>query len=116
MELTHLLYYSLAILAIVSFLITVSNSGYLKLLNRSITPQTSDSPWPLVSVLLPARNEEDRIGQCLEALNSQNYTNLEIMVLDDRSNDKTVKVVESFVQRNAGIKLIHGTEPPHGWI
>ena len=116
MESTHLLYYALAILAMISFLITVSNSGYLNLLNNSNTSQDPDFPWPLVSVLLPARNEEDRIGQCLKALDAQNYTNLEIIVLDDRSNDETVKVVKSFVQGNSGIKLIHGTEPPHGWI
>ena len=115
-ESAHLLYYALAILAIVSFLITVSNSGYLNLLNNSITSQDPDFPLPLVSVLLPARNEDGRIGQCLKALIAQDYTNLEIIVLNDRSNDKTVKVVESFVKENSGIKLIHGTEPPHGWI
>ncbi len=115
-ESIHILYYALVILAIISFLVTVSNSGYLKLLSNTITPLEPSFSWPSVSVLLPARNEGDSIGQCLKALDTQSYTNLEIIVLDDRSTDETAKVVESFVQKNSRIKLIHGTEPPHGWI
>ncbi|MDH7490097.1 MAG: glycosyltransferase family 2 protein, partial [Anaerolineae bacterium] len=47
----------------------------------------SDNPLPerlpLVSVLVPARNEERNIGACLESLRAQDYPNLEILVLDD---------------------------------
>ncbi len=48
---------------------------------------------PLVSVLVPARNEEDAIGRCLRSLLAQDYPNLEILVLDDGSTDGTAAIV-----------------------
>ncbi|MBC7317136.1 MAG: glycosyltransferase, partial [Chloroflexi bacterium] len=49
---------------------------------------------PLVSVLIPARNEARNIGACLESLVAQDYPNLEILVLDDDSSDATASIVQ----------------------
>ena len=48
-----------------------------------------------VSLLIPARNEEGSIGSCLRSLINQDHQNLEIIVLDDHSTDRTRAIVES---------------------
>jgi glycosyltransferase involved in cell wall biosynthesis len=71
---------------------------------------------PLVSVLIPVRNEENNIGKCLNHLLEQNYSNLEILVLDDHSTDKTGKIVENYLEKHKQIKLINGKDLPEGWL
>lgn len=70
----------------------------------------------LISVLIPVRNEEHNIGKCLDHLVNQNYKNLEILVLDDQSTDKTAEVVKSFSDKHKRIKLICGSMLPEGWL
>jgi len=48
---------------------------------------------PKVSVILPARNEEDFISRCLETLSAQDYKNFEILAIDDSSEDKTGEII-----------------------
>jgi chlorobactene glucosyltransferase len=79
-------------------------------------PDTRRKKWPLVSILIPARNEEDRIGPCLKGLLAQDYPSMEILVLDDRSTDGTFNLVRSYVQRNARLKVFGGQELPPGWL
>jgi chlorobactene glucosyltransferase len=69
---------------------------------------------PLVSVLIPARNEGHRIGKCLKSLLNQNYSNLEILVLDDQSEDDTAGVVINI--RGSHLRLIAGKTLPPGWV
>ncbi len=72
--------------------------------------------WPKVSVLIPARNEEKRIGPCLRSLLAQDYPNFEIGVLDDRSTDKTFAFVQSFAKKDRRLKVIQGKDLPKGWL
>lgn len=60
------------------------------------------------SIIIPARNEEDNIGRCVESILNNNYpSNLfEVIVVDDYSTDKTVKVVESLQKKYFNLKLI----------
>lgn len=71
---------------------------------------------PLISVLIPARNEENNIGKCLGHLVNQSYHNLEILVLDDQSTDNTAQIVKSFSDKYRQIKLINGSILPKGWL
>lgn len=50
---------------------------------------------PRVSVLIPARNEEENIGQCVQSLLMQDYPNYEIVVLNDSSEDGTTTVLKN---------------------
>lgn len=61
------------------------------------TPHPSSDP-PLVSVIVPARNEEASLAQCLESLVAQTGVSFEIIVVDDASTDRTRQIAESFPQ------------------
>jgi len=71
---------------------------------------------PLVSVLIPARNEKQNIGNILNDLCNQDYTNLEIIVFNDDSADNTGSIVKEFAVKNPNIKLIESQILPEGWL
>jgi len=70
---------------------------------------------PLVSIMLPARNEERNIGACLESLARLDYPALEIIVVNDRSTDRTQEIVEALQKNHPNITLINNTELHEGW-
>jgi chlorobactene glucosyltransferase len=70
---------------------------------------------PLISVCVPARNEERNIGRCVEALLAQDYPNFEVIVLDDRSTDSTPEVLRRYAIQNDRLKVLHGADLPAGW-
>lgn len=79
---------------------------------ESISPQD-------VSVLIPARNEERRIRACLASLMAQDPPVREIIVLDDRSGDRTAEIARGLGFRKepgSRLRLIHGAELPEGWV
>ena len=71
-------------------------------------------PVPFVSVLVPARNEENNIGQCVVSLIRQDYANFEIIVLDDNSTDNTSAIVAAMQENTSNLRLIHGRPLPDG--
>jgi len=54
---------------------------------------------PKVSVILPARNEEDFIEKCLASLLDQDYEDYEIIAIDDRSEDKTREIIKKWQKK-----------------
>jgi chlorobactene glucosyltransferase len=70
---------------------------------------------PLISVLIPARNEEANIGNCLASLQKQDYPDYEILVLDDNSDDNTAAIVARLAAQDKRIRLIHGEPLPDDW-
>jgi glycosyltransferase involved in cell wall biosynthesis len=62
---------------------------------------------PFVSVNIPAYNEEKFIGACLESLTNQTYPSYEVIVVDDGSTDKTVSIIQQFVDKDPRFKLVH---------
>ncbi|WP_219009212.1 glycosyltransferase [Aquimarina litoralis] len=71
---------------------------------------------PSVSILIPARNEEENIGTLLEQLSTLEYNNLEIIVYNDHSSDKTESIIKHWATLNPNIKLINGNNLPKGWL
>ncbi|NQV02142.1 MAG: glycosyltransferase [Bacteroidia bacterium] len=69
---------------------------------------------PFVSVIIPVRNEEERIIQCLESLVSQDYQpdKFEVLISDDFSDDRTLKLVENFIQDHPALQCIIVTGDP----
>jgi len=74
-------------------------------------PSLSDSAWPEVSVIVPARNEEACLGACLASLVGQQGVSFEIIVVDDGSTDRTSEIAHSFPD----VKLIEAGPLPEGW-
>jgi len=66
---------------------------------------------PLVSVIVPARNEEASLASCLESLVAQTGVAFEIIVVDDHSTDRTREIASSF-QR---VKVVEAGPLPEGW-
>jgi chlorobactene glucosyltransferase len=86
------------------------------LLLPRLCPGAKPTGRPRVSVLLPARNEALRIRPCLESLLLQNYPALEIIVLDDESQDATAEIVRALgFSSDSNRRLIQGTPLPPGW-
>jgi chlorobactene glucosyltransferase len=90
--------------------------------SRDAEPKRSDaSPAPLVSVLVPARNEEMNIRACLESLKAQDDPNFEILVLEDRSEDATASIIlecgfaDAIENPDGKFRMLRGTELPAGW-
>ena len=84
-------------------------------------PKRQGSDVPRVSVLVPARNEERNIGTLVDSLQRQDDPNFEVLVLDDRSDDQTVAILEAkgFVDgahdSSARFRYYRGQELPTGW-
>ncbi|MCU0343253.1 MAG: glycosyltransferase [Ignavibacterium sp.] len=79
---------------------------------KSFTKQVTEKK--LVSVLIPARNEEKNIVRCIECALAQDYKNIEIIILDDNSSDKTYELAASF--NLPRLKVIKGKELPSDWL
>ena len=71
---------------------------------------------PLVSIVIPARNEEQNIGRCLQSLREQEYTNFEVIVLNDRSTDGTAAVVDAIAAQDPRIRRVEGEKLKPGWL
>lgn len=59
---------------------------------------------PLVSVIIPARNEERNLGVLLQSMLDQEYRNIEILVIDDRSTDRTWEIIEEFEKKDPRVR------------
>ena len=72
---------------------------------------------PRVSVVVPARNEAAKIEQCLRSLLAQDYSELEVCAVDDRSTDETGSIMDQLQREFAGkLDVIHINELPSGWL
>ena len=80
-----------------------------------VEPTTPPQAVPFISVCIPARNEERNIRSCVEAALGQDYPNLEVIVLDDRSTDATPEILCQFAAHDDRLKIMHGSDLPSGW-
>lgn len=70
----------------------------------------------LISVLVPARNEEANIGHLLEALQKIKNDAIEIIICNDHSTDNTAEIVKQFAQNDSRVRLIQSSLLPNGWL
>ncbi|MFP5503409.1 MAG: glycosyltransferase family 2 protein, partial [Candidatus Sericytochromatia bacterium] len=69
---------------------------------------------PLVSIIVPARNEAHQIGKCVSSLLAQEYPAYEVIVVDDRSEDGTLEVLRGF--NDSRLHVFEGAPLPEGWM
>jgi Glycosyl transferase family 2 len=75
----------------------------------------SGQTLPPVSVLIPARNEENAIAASVTAALGNQGVELEVIVLDDHSEDGTAAIVEGLTSRDDRVRLVRAPELPQGW-
>src|SRR5215211_5088096 len=90
-----------------------------------VTPTPPPPNAPLISVCVPARNEERNIRACVENLLAQDYPNFEVIVLDDRSTDATPEILRTLAmesdsllsrqEQTPALHIISGSDLPAGW-
>jgi glycosyltransferase involved in cell wall biosynthesis len=94
---------------------------------RSMINSLRFTPWidkfekkehdnPKVSIILPARNEEEFLGKCLDSLMNQDYPNYEIIIIDDSSEDSTGKIISKYAKQNSKIIPVSARPKPDGWM
>ncbi len=71
---------------------------------------------PLVSIIVPARNEEKAIYQSIRSQLTQEYNHIEWIVVNDRSTDKTAEKIHKLTQHDERVKAIHLTSINKGWL
>jgi chlorobactene glucosyltransferase len=87
----------------------------LRALKRPRADSRLPESVPLISVMVPARDEEDSIETCLKSLQAQDYPNFEILVLDDHSTDNTAAIVERLAAKDSRVRLFESEPLPEGW-
>ncbi len=84
--------------------------------SRLVLPKkfTNASNLPSLTIALPARNETGELADTLHNILPSNYPKLEVLVLDDCSQDKTSDIIRSFAHK--GVRFVQGTPPPSSWL
>ncbi|HXF83764.1 MAG TPA: glycosyltransferase [Anaerolineales bacterium] len=80
-----------------------------------VEPMAPPPQAPLISICIPARNEERNIRACVESVLAQDYPNFEVIVVDDRSTDATPLILADLASRDSRLHPISGSELPPGW-
>ena len=99
------------IFIILRFVVTLFNfvsDPKLRRVNKNYTD--------LVSILIPARNEEENILDLLLSIQKQDYLHYEVIVLDDNSSDNTYTLCAEFAARHHAFKVVRGKELADGWL
>ncbi len=73
---------------------------------------------PLVSILIPAYNEEEHIANCISSLLNQSYNPVEIFITDDGSRDKTLEIVRKIAKKNKNVHALTQLHqgPEQAWL
>jgi glycosyl transferase family 2 len=99
----------------VAILLASSTARRLKR-TRPVAAKThySDRELPSLTVAIPARNEDEQLEDCLRSVLASDYPKLEVIVLDDCSQDKTSQIIRSFA--HDGVRFVLGDEPRPNWL
>jgi chlorobactene glucosyltransferase len=86
--------------------------------SSSLDDEPSEIPPepPLVSVIVPARNEAHNIGRCVRSILGSLWPALEIIVVDDRSEDATGALAREITAADSRVRVLDGTAVPDGWF
>lgn len=89
------------------------NQHWLDISVAPVSPPLGDAP--LVSVCVPARNEEGNIRACVESILAQTYPHFELIVVDDRSTDATLQILSQLAAQDSRMSVVRGSDLPPGW-
>jgi cellulose synthase/poly-beta-1,6-N-acetylglucosamine synthase-like glycosyltransferase len=75
-----------------------------------------DAQCPRISLIFAARDEEEKLPAALATLAALDYPNIEIIAVDDRSQDRTGAILEEFARGHSRLRVLPVTELPDGWL
>ncbi|WP_282019278.1 glycosyltransferase [Planomicrobium okeanokoites] len=102
------------ILCLAAFLLwTIFNSFFMPSLPKKITAVNGH---PLLSVLVPMRNEERNVKSLVASLKNSTYPNIEFIILNDQSTDRTQQLLETETGGDSRFTLLQGVELTAGWV
>jgi len=104
-----------SVIAVLMVVFAINLVLNLRSLKRPDHNSRISKPEPLISVLIPARNEEQNIKTCLKSVQRQDYPNFEVVVLDDNTTDRTYQIVERIAAKDKRVRLIKGKPLAPGW-
>ncbi len=79
-------------------------------------PSTAPADPPLVSVIVPARNEARNIARCLQSVLASRYPALEVIVVDDHSEDDTGAIARAIAREDPRVRVVQAAPLPEGWF
>ncbi len=92
------------------------NKGRNEPVLRPDEPGAEADALPDLSMLVAAKDEEENIGRCIESLLAQDYPRLQIIVINDRSDDRTGKIIDEFAAADSRVTAVHVKELRPGWF
>ena len=102
---------------LVMVVITLFGLSRQRTLSATTNLRLMASDAPLVSILVPARNEEDRVLEpCIRSILAQDYGKFEVVAVNDRSTDSTAAILETLAKTDERLHVIQGCELPPGWL
>src|SRR5512139_1661232 len=82
---------------------------------NTLTVEPLPEQLPLISMVVPARNEQRGIDRCVQGLRDQDYQHLELIFVDDDSTDATPDILKKHAAQDPRVKIIHTGGKPAGW-
>ena len=76
----------------------------------------TDADCPRISILFAARDEEEKLSAALATLMEIDYPDLEVIAVDDRSQDSTGRILDEFAAAHPRLRVVHVTRLPAGWL
>jgi hypothetical protein len=76
----------------------------------------ADEDYPPISLMFAARNEEEKLPAALATLAAIDYPSLEIIGVDDRSEDATGRILDEFAAMHGRFRVVHVSALPPGWL
>lgn len=99
------------------FILTLRGLARQKFLLPTAKVDLTASDAPLVSILVPARNEEHRVlAACIRSILAQDYGRFEVIAVNDRSTDATASILHSLAESDERLRVVEGEELPPGWL
>ena len=120
MENAQIIFYSLIIFIVVGIFSTWIYLLFFMINSLRKSPRLEkikniNKTFPMVSIIVPARNEERYIRKCVDSLVKQDYDDFEIILVNDESSDKTLEIMNEYQNSYSNIKVLNVNRPDDDW-
>ena len=92
------------------------NRGKREPILREDEPPASQESLPQLSMLVAAKDEQDNIEACVRGLLAQDYPDFELIVIDDRSDDRTAAIIDELAKQDERVIALHVRTLEPGWF